>query len=132
MVDKRASLGLKWDLLVADAWADPDLKTRLLADPAGVLKERGIEPPADRTIRVVEEDQPITYEMEESGDTLCFTLPRKPAEEDLSEELVASVAEGAADRGFQPHQGWGNFCGCGGCEGCGGCGCGGCEGWGGF
>jgi hypothetical protein len=47
---------LKWELLVADLWADPALKKRLLDDPAAVLKERGIAFPegccASRPVRL--------------------------------------------------------------------------------
>ena len=61
---------VKWGLLVADAWADPALKKRLLQEPLTVLKERGIEPPAGTQVKVVEE----------TDKSLCFVLPPPPAE----------------------------------------------------
>jgi hypothetical protein len=105
MAEERKNWELKWELLVADAWADPKLKERLLTNTAEVLKERGVEPPSGKTIRVVEE----------TADTSYFVLPAKPAEAEISEEELRSVAGG-----------W-----CGGCrcrEGCRGCreGCRGC------
>ena len=66
----------RWELLVADAWADPKLKERLLTNTAEVLKERGVESLSGKTIRVVEE----------TADTSYFVLPAKPAEEPMAEE----------------------------------------------
>ncbi len=40
--------------LVADTWRDPGLRARLIADPASVMAERGISPPEDTDIRVVD------------------------------------------------------------------------------
>jgi len=107
---------LKWELLVADAWADPKLKERLLSKPAEVFKERGIEAAAGQTIKVVEE----------SDDVLYFVLPPKPSEAELSEQQLASVAGGRCREGCR-----GCREGCRGCrEGCRGCreGCRGCRG----
>ena len=44
----------QWGQLVARAWADPAFKAKLLADPAGVLKENGLTPPAGKQFKVVE------------------------------------------------------------------------------
>jgi hypothetical protein len=43
-----------WDQLVAKAWSDPALKAKLLADPAGVLKDHGVIVPAGITLKVVD------------------------------------------------------------------------------
>jgi hypothetical protein len=99
---------LKWELLVADAWADPALKKRLLENPAVVLKERGITLPSGVQPKIVEDTDKVAH----------LVLPSKPAEGELSEQELASVAGGAE-----------RCRGCGGCGGCRGCsGCRGCEG----
>jgi branched-subunit amino acid aminotransferase/4-amino-4-deoxychorismate lyase len=43
------------------AWASPQLKQRLLSDPAAVLKDRGIEVPADLPLPVVHEFVRVAY-----------------------------------------------------------------------
>jgi hypothetical protein len=92
----------QWDQIVARAWADAAFKSRLLADPAAVLKEYGVAPPSGVTIKVHENTDKV----------LNLTLPSKPAAEELSVEELQRVAGGAAFR-----------CGC---ERCGRCRCG-CE-----
>jgi hypothetical protein len=101
---------LRWELLVADAWADPALKKRLLENPAAVLKERGISIPEGVQVKVVEDTDKVEH----------FVIPTRPAEGELSEEELSSVAGGAY------------YCrGCERCRGCRGCercrGCRGCE-----
>ena len=66
----------QWGQMVARAWADPEVKTKLLADPVGVMREVGLEPPPGRQIRVVED----------TGDVLHLVLPSKPSAQALSEE----------------------------------------------
>lgn len=83
MAEQQSDWGLKWELLVADAWDDPALKQRLLDDPEAVLKERGITPPAGKEFKV-----------EEESDVIYLVLPPKPAEEELSEEQLETVAGG--------------------------------------
>ena len=96
---------LKWELLVADCWADPALKKRLMDDPAKVLAERGIKLPQGIQAKVVEDSGSVTH----------LVIPTKPAQGELSESELEAVAGG--------HCG-----GCGGCRGCRGCrGCGGCR-----
>ena len=54
-VTAEGSVGMKqWGQLVAQVWADGKLKKRLLANPAAVLSEHGIEAPAGVEIQVVE------------------------------------------------------------------------------
>jgi hypothetical protein len=103
MVKWNEDWAVKWDLLVADAWSDPELKKRLIADPAAVLKQRGIQPPPGVKIKVIEE----------TDDSMCLVLPAKPAEEELSAEQLESVAGG--------HEGCFRCVGCFGCVGCVGC-----------
>lgn len=44
----------QWAKIVAKAWADEDYKQRLMADPAAVLKDEGIELPDGVKIKCVE------------------------------------------------------------------------------
>jgi len=82
MAQQESDWGLKWELLVADAWADPELMQRLLKDPQTVLKERGIAAPPGKQFKVVEETE----------DTIHLNVPPKPEEEELSEEQLGAVA----------------------------------------
>lgn len=88
-------------MLVAKAWADDELKQRLLTEPSAVLEEHGIEVPSGIELRVVEDTDEIYH----------LVLPASPAGDLLDEELTSSI-------GFDSFSG-----GCGGC-GCGRCGCG--------
>ena len=105
----------QWGQLVARAWADPAFKAKLLADPAGVLKENGLVPPAGITIKVVENTDKVLH----------LTIPAKPAATELSEEELHRVAggEGCYRCGEQCYSRCGERCGherCG--EGCSRCG----------
>ena len=79
-----ANFEYQWGQLVARAWAEPAFKAKLLADPAGVLKENGLTPPAGITIKVVENTDKV----------LNLVLPVKPAPQELSEEELHRVAGG--------------------------------------
>lgn len=106
--EKAKEQGQKMEQLIAKAWADEAFKQRLIADPAAVLKEAGLEMPEGIEIRVVEDTEKVAH----------LVLPRKPSAEELSEEELSNAAGG--------HCG-GGHCGCG-HGGCGGhhrCGCGG-------
>jgi Nitrile hydratase, alpha chain len=73
----------KWSKLVAQAWADEELKKRLLDKPASVLQEHGIQLPAGMEVRVVEPTDKLFY----------FVLPPKPAD---TSELTSSQLTGVA------------------------------------
>ena len=51
----------QWGQLVARAWADPAFKARLIADPAGVLKEHGITPPPGVEISLLENTEKVMH-----------------------------------------------------------------------
>ena len=74
----------QWGQIVAKAWQDDAFKKRLLADPAAVLKEQGLELPAGTQIRVVENTDQVIH----------LTLPAKPLERELSEAELEGVAGG--------------------------------------
>jgi hypothetical protein len=52
-----------WGQLMARAWADEAFKERLVADPAGVLREHGYELPPGTNVRlqVVASDAQVQY-----------------------------------------------------------------------
>ena len=102
-----------WGQLVAKAWSDPALREKLLADPAGVLKENGVIVPADVTINV----------RENTDQVVNLVLPVKPSAAELSEEELHQAAGGHC----HGCHGCGGCRGCGGCGGCHRCGCEGCR-----
>ena len=89
-------------MLVAKAWSDDELKQRLLAEPAAVLDEHGIEVPPGVELRVVEDTDDVCH----------LVLPPSPSGDLLDEELTSSI-------GFDSFSGGCGLCGCGRC----GCGC---------
>jgi hypothetical protein len=61
MPAEAANFEYQWSQLVARAWADPAFKARLLADPAAVLKENGLEVPPGVEIKVVEDSDKVRH-----------------------------------------------------------------------
>jgi len=53
--------GKCWSKIVAKAWADEEFKKRLLSDPAGVLKEEGMNIPADLTFKAFENNDKVVH-----------------------------------------------------------------------
>ena len=72
----------KWAQVVAQAWSDDTYKQRLLAEPAAVLAERGLTPPAGKQVRIVED----------TADTVHVVLPARPSE--LTDEQLDHAAGG--------------------------------------
>ena len=66
----------QWGQVVAQAWSDDSYKQRLLTEPAAVMGERGLAPPAGKQVRV----------MEDTDDTVHVVLPVRPAQ--LSDEQL--------------------------------------------
>ena len=71
----------KWAKVVARAWADEDYKLKLMADPASVLSEEGMEVPEGVKLNVVEATEQQAW----------IVLPPKPEEkiEEATERLAA-------------------------------------------
>jgi Nitrile hydratase, alpha chain len=82
-----SSFQAKWEMLVADAWDDEQLKQRLISDPVTVLRERGIRVPQGLQIRVVEDTDAVEH----------LVLPGEPPEDELSYEHLQAVAGGRSD-----------------------------------
>jgi hypothetical protein len=76
-----------WGQIVDRAWRDEAFRRRLLADPAAVLGEHGLEVQPGVQVRVVEDTDRVVH----------LTRPRRPASPgEVSEEELASVAAGRA------------------------------------
>jgi len=50
-----------WAAIVVQAWADEKFKKRLLADPTGVLKEKGLSVGPGVRIKVVEDTDQVVH-----------------------------------------------------------------------
>ena len=69
--------------VIARAWVDEEFKKRLLAEPATVLAENGIEIPEGMTVKLVERKE----------NEILLVLPHRPSLE-LSDEDLENVAGG--------------------------------------
>ena len=78
--EQRAAYGK----VIAQAWSDDTYKSKLLADPATTLSEAGIQVPEDVTVKVTEQ---------QAGE-MHLMLPPKPAEGEINDEMLQSVAGG--------------------------------------
>ena len=75
-----------WGQIVAKAWQDEAFMRRLLADPAAVLGEHGVEVPSGVQVKVVANTDRVVY----------LTVPLRPTdlERGLSAEELARVVGG--------------------------------------
>ena len=78
----------QWGQIVAKAWTNDGFKRRLLAEPAAVLKEQGLEVLAGVQVKILEDTER----------TFHLTLPAKPDEGELTEEDLSGVAGGVMGR----------------------------------
>lgn len=70
-----------WNEVVANAWADDDYKTRLLAEPVSVLRDAGFEIPKGATVTILVETSPMHR---------TLILPPKPEAQIVDSTLAAS------------------------------------------
>jgi Nitrile hydratase, alpha chain len=82
----------RWEPIVGRAWTDEAFKRRLLADPAGVLKEHGVKTSPGVKINVVENDDRLIH----------LTIPTKPDRRHTREEIDQMV-----DEKLMEHELWG-------------------------
>jgi hypothetical protein len=94
-MDPRMQQYATYRRLVARAWDDEAFKQRLIATPAAVLKEHGVEIPAGVDVKVLED----RTEPEFGANTVVLPLPPKPSAAELSEDELDAVAAGAAGWG---------------------------------
>src|SRR6188508_99720 len=78
-----------WMKIVGKASQDDAFKKRLLAQPAAVLTEYGIELPAGIQLRIVEDTEKVMH----------LTLPAKPLEGAISDDELEGVAGGGKAKG---------------------------------
>ena len=72
---------------IAHAWSDAAFKDKLIRDPHAALAEHGLELPAGKTIKVIED----------TDDTVHMVLPVRPAETgEFTLEKLEDVAGGLA------------------------------------
>jgi hypothetical protein len=77
---------VQWGQIVARAWRDEAFRQRLLAQPAAVLAEHGLEAPPGVQVRVVEDTEQVIH----------LVLPRRPAVPgEVPEAALESVVGGA-------------------------------------
>jgi len=74
----------EWAGIVAEAWSNETFKKRLLADPAGVLRERGIQFAAGQRVVIVEDTDQVVQ----------LVLPRKPESDELAGDMLRRVCGG--------------------------------------
>jgi hypothetical protein len=65
MADKR----MQYNQIIAKAWGNDMFRQKLVRDPAGTLKQEGVDLPAGVSVKV----------MEDSDQVVHFVLPKKPA-----------------------------------------------------
>jgi hypothetical protein len=76
---------VQWGQIVDRAWRDEAFRRRLLADPAAVLGEHGLEVQPGVQVRVVEDTDRVVH----------LKLPRRPAAPgEISEGSLEQVAAG--------------------------------------
>ena len=85
----------QYQQIIAKCWADEAFKQQLMADPAGTLKQEGMEVPKGMTIQVVEN----------TGQVFHLVIPTRPT--DLSDEALEGAAGGEVAGGNIIHSGRG-------------------------
>lgn len=61
--------------VILKAWTDEDFKQRLIADPATVLQQSGVEVPPGVSVKVLEDTDEVNY----------FVVPTPPADLEISD-----------------------------------------------
>ena len=84
--------------VVAKAWADDGFKQRLMADPAAVLKEYGMEVLPGVEVEVVEG----RGEPEIGPNRMVLQIPPRPSSDELSLEEMEQAAGGFCCSGMYP------------------------------
>ena len=91
MLKKSINFDYRWGQIVGRAWADDRFNQRLLTDPAEVLKEYVLSPPAGLRIEVLENPERVP---EDTEGVMHLVLPAKPSAAELSEDELCSMDGG--------------------------------------
>lgn len=86
---------VRYNRIIARAWADPAFKQALLSDPAATLAAEGLPTPAGVELKVVENTPTLVH----------LILPAKPDAE-LSDDELDGVSGGYAGFGYAPPCFW--------------------------
>ena len=116
MTKKSNNWEYQWGQIVGRAWADDGFNQRLRADPAGVLTEYDLAPPAGLRVELLEESEWVP---ESTDEVFYLVLPAKPSDDELSEDELCSVGAPATAR--RCGCSWCHRCYHCHCEWCGGC-----------
>ena len=77
----------KMQRLIARTWSDEDFKKRLLADPAAVLKEEGLDMPAGMKIHIYENSENVFH----------LVLSPKPVGRELTGDEMEGTVGGSVN-----------------------------------
>jgi len=107
----------RYGQMIARAWTDPAFKERLLAEPAAVAREQGIDIPEGVSLRAIEIAPAETYVVltspeppfgavaaEEQGPWASL-LVRAASDPAYKEWLIAEPAQALAEHGMEPPAG---------------------------
>jgi hypothetical protein len=79
---KQDVMARRYAKLVAQAWADPSFRERLMSNAAVVLREAGFDVPKSKEVKILETDNEAFY----------FVLPTKPADLFSDSKLESRMA----------------------------------------
>lgn len=83
MTDGKKSANAKvWSKIVAKAWADPDFKKRLIADPKAIFAAEGLTLPENKEIKI----------LEDTASAVHLVLPLPPEDEGDLESMEERLA----------------------------------------
>ena len=87
--------------LIAQAWLDEDLYTRLLNEPKATLAANELILEDFVEVRIDQAPDAVPVLQGTSGETVIYVLPLPPRPDDLTDEQINDVIEGRTE-GFAP------------------------------
>jgi hypothetical protein len=83
--------------LVAQAWLDEALYTRLLNEPKATLAANGLILEDFVEVRIHQDRDAVPVLQGTQGETVIYILPLRPKPDDVTEEQISSWLEGRAE-----------------------------------
>ena len=83
--------------LIAQAWLDEGLYTRLLNDPNATLRDNGLILVDFIEVRIHQERDAVPVLQGTQGETVIYILPLPPKPDDVTEEQIRCWLEGRAE-----------------------------------